>query len=41
MEFTNINMKGMTKTWLMVLHENCVRFNIRVAGGAPTTTMNQ
>ena len=33
MESTNINMKGMTKTWLMVLHVNCVKFDIRVTRG--------
>ena len=29
----DINMQGMTKTWLMVLHKNCVKFDIRVTGG--------
>ena len=33
MESTNINMKGMTETWLAVLHKNCMRFGIRVTGG--------
>ena len=33
MKSTNINIKGMTKTWLIVLRENCVKFNIRVTRG--------
>ena len=32
-ESTDINMKGMTKTWLTVPHENSVRFDIKVTGG--------
>ena len=33
MESMDINTQGMTKTWLMVLHKNCVKFDIRVTGG--------
>ena len=33
MESMDINMRGMTKTWLTVLHKNCANFDIRVTGG--------
>ena len=33
MESMDINMQGMTKTWLTVLHKNCAKFDVRVTGG--------
>ena len=40
-ESTETNMKGMTKSWLMVLHENGIRFDARATGGCTTTTTSQ